>query len=344
MLWTVRFSSVPELEIVFSQEMLISRTWTEKTFVSVRDQLFDHKLDATEYYLDQDVQIDIKACFLRRLFNEMMQKMTRLVSLTVDFNVSTKLSKKQKAEFRIHSKILRLSNRNKTLTAQLKSQSYRLISIAKETSLYNQKMKAQAWLNSYKVRLRHSMIEKSRKRHFRKIDTIVFNSQFFVSSNQKNSMNDESATRRIYNIPERVEIVRWICQSAIDLTDQKIFAQRIKDIEVLMILCRWQKTRRRDRSKWSVEQEEFEVSSDDLKENIVNKFLMKCKSKQCIFCLSDESKSYEKRIFEYCRASKMMNAIEKHLKKFKSDDQISCSHQRCETVKLILSNVTTFNA
>ena len=138
----------------------------------------------------------------------MVQKMTRLASLTADLNASTELSKEQKAEFRNHSKIIRLSNRNKTLTAQLKSQSYKLISTTKETSLYNQKMRAQARLNSFKVELRHSMIEKNRKRHFRKIDTIVFNSQFFASSNQKNSMNDESATRRIYNISERVEIVR----------------------------------------------------------------------------------------------------------------------------------------
>ena len=138
----------------------------------------------------------------------MVQKMVRLTSLTVDPNASTKLSEKQKAEFRIHSKILRLSNRNKALTAQLKSQGYRLISIAKGTLLYNEKMKAQARLNSYKVRLRHSMIEKSRKRHFRKVDTIAFNLQFFVSSDQKLSVSDEPATRRKYNIPERAEIVR----------------------------------------------------------------------------------------------------------------------------------------
>ena len=43
--------------------------------------------------------------------------MTRLVSLTVNFNASTELSKKQKTEFRNHLKIIRLSNRNKTFTA-----------------------------------------------------------------------------------------------------------------------------------------------------------------------------------------------------------------------------------
>ena len=52
------------------------------------------------------------------------------------------------------------------------------------------------------------MIEKNQKQHFQKINTIVFDLQFFVSLNQKNSMFNESATRCKYNISERVEIVR----------------------------------------------------------------------------------------------------------------------------------------
>jgi len=272
----------------------------------------------------------------------MVQKMARLASLTADPNAPTELSEEQKAEFRIHPKVLRLTNRNKALTAQLKSQGYRPISTAKGTLLYNEKMKAQARLNSYKVRLRHSMIENGRKRHFRKADTIAFNSQFSASSDQKNPMNDEPAARRIYDIPERAGVVRWICQPAAGLTGQEIFAQRIRGIEALAALCRRQETRRRGRPKWSVEQEESEVSSDDLEEDIVDKFPMECKPKQCIFCLGDGSKPYEERIFEYCRASKMMDAVEKHLKEFEPDDQVPCPHPRCEAAKLVLSNVTTF--
>ncbi len=52
------------------------------------------------------------------------------------------------------------------------------------------------------------MIEKGRKRHFRKANTIAFDLQFFASSNQKNSMSNEPATRRKYNIPKRAKVVR----------------------------------------------------------------------------------------------------------------------------------------
>ncbi len=79
-----------------------------------------------------------------------------------------------------------------------------------------------------------------------------------------------------------------------------------------------------------------------MKENIVNPFPMKCNSKQCIFCLSDERKLYEERLFEYSKVNKMLNEVEKHLKTFASDDKVSCSHPRCKAAKLVLSNVMTF--
>jgi len=47
----------------------------------------------------------------------MVQKMARLASLTADPNAPTELPKEQKAGFRNHPKVIRLSNRNKALTA-----------------------------------------------------------------------------------------------------------------------------------------------------------------------------------------------------------------------------------
>ena len=79
-----------------------------------------------------------------------------------------------------------------------------------------------------------------------------------------------------------------------------------------------------------------------MKENIVDSFLTECKLKQCIFCLNDDRKLYEKRTFKYSKVNKMLNEIKKHLKTFVSDDKISCPHPRCKAVKLILLNVMTF--
>ena len=270
--------------------------------------------------------------------------MARLASLTADPNAPTELPEEHKAEFRNHPKIIRLSNRNKALTTKLNFLGYKPISTAKGTSLYDQKMKTQARLSSFKVRLRQSMIEKDRKRHFRKTDTIAFDSQFSNSLSQEVLTSDESAARPQYNIPERADVVRWICQPAVDLTDRDIFIRRIRGIKALAALCRRQETQRRGRPKWSVKQKESEASSCDSGVNIVKLFPVECKPKQCIFCLGDERKPYEGRTFEYCRASGMMNEVEKHLKKFASDDKIPCPHPSCKTIELVLQSVMAFKS
>jgi len=79
-----------------------------------------------------------------------------------------------------------------------------------------------------------------------------------------------------------------------------------------------------------------------MKKNIVNLFSTKCKLKQCIFCLSNDRKLYEKRTFKYSKVNNILNKIKKHLKTFALNNKILCSHSRYKIVKLILPNVMTF--
>ena len=92
---------------------------TDKAFSSVRDQTFDHRQKTVSYYLDQDVRFDIKACYLGRPSNEVIHKMIRLVSLTANASAPTELSFKQKSELIIHLKVIKLGQRNKTITLQI---------------------------------------------------------------------------------------------------------------------------------------------------------------------------------------------------------------------------------
>ena len=174
---------------------------------SVRDQLHDHKIGSATagYYLDQD---DTKTCLLGRPSNEIVQKTARLAGLNADANIPTELSEEQQAKFRTNPKLIRLSKRNKALTTELNRQGYRPWGTAKGTRLYDRKIKAEARLTVYKIKLRDSMMEKARKRHFRKADTIAFDSQFSASSTTESPASDEPEALREYAIPERTEIVR----------------------------------------------------------------------------------------------------------------------------------------
>lgn len=79
------------------------------------------------------------------------------------------------------------------------------MSTAKGTKLYDRKVKTQ---NSLKVRLRNAMKEKARKQHFRKADTIAFDSQFSNHSTQKSPAGDKPVKPPEYDIPERAEVIR----------------------------------------------------------------------------------------------------------------------------------------
>ena len=46
----------------------------DRTPSSIMDQLFDHKMGAVGYYLNQELRFDTKACYLGHSSNETVQK------------------------------------------------------------------------------------------------------------------------------------------------------------------------------------------------------------------------------------------------------------------------------
>lgn len=84
------------------------------------------------------------------------------------------------------------------------------------------------------------------------------------------------------------------------------------------------------------------TSPENLKEDRYDCFPLVCKPTQCIFCLGNERKSYQGRTAEYARPNKMMNEVERHLKRFALDNPIPCLHPQCTASKLVFPHVTVF--
>ncbi|MCJ1422042.1 hypothetical protein MMC32_008411 [Xylographa parallela] len=227
---------------------------------SVRDQIFDHKPGTVTWYLDQEVRFDTKACYLGRPSNDVVQKMARLASLTADRSAPTELSSEQKAELRRHPQVIRLSQKNRALTNKIHAAGYRPISTAKGTPLFEQKKRIEARLNCVKTTIRNRMIEKARKRHFRKADTVAFDSQFSVTGATQTFSPNTSPTKPVTcHLPERVAVVRLTCTHADGLTEQAKLTQRIHAIEARAALCHRQESRRR-RPQYYIKQEEADTS------------------------------------------------------------------------------------
>lgn len=268
--------------------------------------------------------------------------MARLASLTADRSAPTELTSEQKAELSRHPQVIRLSEKNRALTIKIHAAGYRPISTAKGTHLFQKKKKIKARLNCLKTTLRNLMLKKARKRHFRKADTITFDSQFSgTGATPAFSKNISHTTPLTYHLPERAAVVRLTCTDADGLTEQAKLTQRIQAIEARVALCHRQENRRRRRPQYRLKQEDPDSSSGDLAEER-DRFPLVCKPTQCIFCLGNECKPHQERIFEYAKPNKMMNEVEKHLTRFKDDDAIPCPHPTCKTAGLVLPGVMTF--
>ena len=317
----------------------------DKAPASVRDQIFDHKSSAVRYYLDQEVRFDTKACYLGRPSNEVVQKMARLASLTADASAPIDLSSEQKAKLKHHPTVIRLSQKNKALTARIHAAGYRPISAARGTRLFERKRKAEARLNCFKTRLRSDMIEKARKRHFRKADTVAFDSQFQATAAAQTSSRETQRVQPIeYRLPERAAVARFTCKPADGLTEQGKLTRRIRAIEARAALCHRQETRRRRRPESQIKQEGSDALPGDSEEDTKDRFPIVCKPTQCVFCLGNERKPYQERIYEYAKPNKMMNEVDKHLMKFSPEDQVQCPHPRCKASELVLPTVMAFKS
>ena len=146
--------------------------------------------------------------------------MARLASLTADRSAPTELSPKQKAELSRYRQVIRLSQKNRALTIQIHAAVYRPISTAKGMPLYEKKKRIEARLNCLKTTIRNHMIEKARKRHFRKADTITFDSQLSVTrAISIFSSNTSHITPVTYYLPERAAVIRLTCTHADGLTE-----------------------------------------------------------------------------------------------------------------------------
>ena len=326
--------------------MLTYRNPTDKAPSSVRDQIFDHQSNTVRYYLDREVRFNTIAAFLGRPSDEVVQKLARLMTLTVDPNAPIKLSS-ELSKKAVHSKrILQLSSESKALTERLKSK-YGFVGRAPPNDPWSQtKKQVDAALHREKTTRRNRMLEKARKRHFRTADTSILEAQFAEPSIVVSPKDVKPPALIQYDIPERANLVRLTCEPVVHLSDLAKHTHRLETLRTRVALCNRQESKHRGRPKsnWlsmksmSTPEESSENSELDLED----RFPLVCKPTQCIFCLGNERKSYLGRIFAYAKPNKMMDEVERHLKSFAMDDPVPCPHPQCRAAELVLPCVKAF--
>lgn len=312
---------------------------------SVRDQIFDHHFNVVRYYLDREVRFNTQTAFLGRLFDDIVQKLARLMTLTVDLNASNKLSEKLSKKLANSKRVVQLSYASKDLINKLRHKYWFLRLTLSDDSWLQAKKQVDIALHREKVNRRNRMLDKVRRKHFRNADTATFEIQFINASFAAFDKDVKPLSSLQYDISERGEIVRLTCEPIADLIDHERYIRRIKTFRARVALCAWQKNRRRrpqsTQSSWK-SMFFLKTSPEKSEENKQNRFSLECKSTQCIFYFGNKCKSYQLRTAKYSRLNKMMNKIERYLKGFALNDSVSCLYSRCRVSDLMFPHVMAF--
>ena len=320
-------------------------TFADQAPSSVRDQIFDHQSNAVRYYLDWEVRFNTQAAFLGRPSDDVVQKLARLMTLTVDLNAPNKLSEELSKKLANSKRVVQPSHTSRALTNKLK-QTYRFLRLALPNDPWLQEKKqVDTALHREKVNRRNRMLDKARRRHFRNADTATLEAQFTDASLAASDKEVKPPAPPQYDIPERGEVVRSTCELIADLTDHEKHARRVETLRARVTLCGRQESRRRRPESTQPSREPMtppKTSREDSEGDRHDRFPLVCKPTQCIFCLGNERKSYQGRTAEYARPNKMMNEVERHLKRFASDDPVPCPHPQCTASELVLPRVAAF--
>ncbi len=158
--------------------ILILKITVDKASSSVWNQIFNHHFNAVWYYLNWKIQFNMQVMFLNCSFIDIVQKLIRLMTLTVNLNVLTKLFNKLSKKITNSKWVVQLSHISKDLTKKLKKK-YQFVWLASSNdSLLKKKKEVNAVLHYEKTNCQNQMLKKAWKRHFQHADTATLKAQF----------------------------------------------------------------------------------------------------------------------------------------------------------------------
>ena len=300
--------------------------------------------------MDEEIRFDAQAAFLGRPSDEVVRQLARNMTLTVDLNAPTTLPPELSKKVADSKRLRRLKARDSSLTQQLKEK-YKFVHLAPSTdSLLKKKIKIKATMQHVKVYRRNRIFEKARKDYFQNTDLAIFEAQFGDLPNTSRDHGFNSMPSSRYDLAERGELVRLTCHPANQISYQEKHARRLATLHARVALCGRQETRRYQASSLHpsdgllTPKKLEDVSEDELASTEKrDPFPMICKSRQCLFCLGNNSKSIIGRLFEFARASKMMDHVENcHLKLIQASDPVVCPHPKCRETGEVLQSVKIF--
>ncbi len=131
--------------------------------------------------------------------------------------------------------------------------------------------------------------------------------------------------------PERTQLQEIVCYFSKDLNPRDIAMRRISAIDTKVALSRRQEVQchksHLNKSSSGFSLEGSPVPKEE--SQVPNFFPLICEKTRCIFCIGDDRQSYDRRTQTFSKPDKMMNHVERHLKR-KTAGSFECCHPICK--------------
>jgi hypothetical protein len=146
-----------------------------------------------------------------------------------------------------------------------------------------------------------------------------------------------------HQLPERTQLQDIMCDLSKGLKPRDIVVRRIHAIDTMVAISRRQEVQchKSQLSKSSSASSLGESPMVKEESPVPNIFPVKCKKTQCIFCISDDRQSYDRRMRTFSKPDKMMDHVKRHLEK-RTPGKYECCHLVCKAEGLLLNNIILF--
>ena len=284
-------------------------------------------------YINERVRFDVQSAVLERPSADGVLRMLTHMSLMRD----------PRAPVHVPDDVLAALPPDPDITAleqqreQLKAGAYRV----QGTDVEAEVRRLTAAIGSARSRRRNIISEEYRADYFRRRPTEDIERQ---NSGQEEEEYIEPAVE--HQIPQRTQLADLICTRVTDITPQDAVKRRIQTADLMQALCGCREVASRYRLRVApvalplraiFKEESPEVGP------LAPVFPLVCGKTQCLFCIGDESKSYEQRMGSFCRPAKMMDHVERiHLKGQDPAARMECHHPTCKSQGLVLKHLQHF--
>ncbi|TVY14767.1 hypothetical protein LARI1_G008250 [Lachnellula arida] len=310
---------------------VVDRTATD----AVRDQVMRHNPNSAVFngsYINERVRFDVQSAVLERPSADGVLRMLTHMSLMRDPRAPVHVPDDVLAALPLDPDITAFEQQRE----QLKAGTYRVQGTGVEAEV----RRLTVAISSARSKRRNIISEEYRADYFRRRPTEDI-------ERQNNGQEEEEYTESVieHQIPQRSLLVDLICTRVTDITLQDAVQRRIQTANLMLTLCGCREVPRRYRLRVALPIQSLVKEESPDTDPFSCALPLVCSKAQCVFCLGDESKSYEDRIGSFCRPAKMMDHVERvHLKGKDPDARIECCHPICKSQGLILEHLQHFKS